>query len=129
MNTTRDTRTALRTPLLDLHRALSDSERIVYERSAGAIPSQGAFLQLLAHDPWFEWLRPLSSLIAETDAALNARGTVEDDHTLPSLLRQIRSLLAPDENGDGFPRFYHDAIQNNPAVLIAHGAVVSRLAA
>lgn len=129
MNTSRDTLTALRAPLLDLHRALITSERIVYERSAGAIPSTGAFLQLLAHDPWFEWLRPLSRLIAETDAALAAREPAADAGTLSSLLREIRSLLAPDENGDGFPRFYHDAIQNDPAVLIAHRGVVSRLSA
>jgi hypothetical protein len=39
------------------------------------------------------------------------------------LLAQVRSLMRPDENGEGFQRRYHRAIQDVPDVLIAHVAL------
>ena len=48
----------LRQILLNLHKALLDSERTAYEISHGAIASPAAFLQLLINDPSFQWLRP-----------------------------------------------------------------------
>src|SRR5512133_1347750 len=60
-----------RDALAELHKALIDSERVEYERVFGAIPSPGAFLQLLTQDPWFAWLRPLSEFIASIDETLD----------------------------------------------------------
>jgi len=39
--------------LLQLHKALVDSERISYEQTMGPIPSPNHFLHLLTTDPWF----------------------------------------------------------------------------
>ena len=118
-----DTRKAL----LALHRALIGSERAVYERSAGAIPSAGAFLQLLANDPWFAWLRPLSTLIVEIDEAFASKEPVTDE-TFRTLLDASRQLIAPNEQGDGFGRHYAEAMQRDPEVVIAHGDVMRALA-
>lgn len=52
----------LRKPLLDVHRALIESER--GNRSAGE------FLQALIRDPGLEWLQPLTTLVASLDALL-----------------------------------------------------------
>ena len=50
----------LREAVLELHKALVDSERVSYEQNLGTIPSPNHFLQLLTNDPWFAWLHPLS---------------------------------------------------------------------
>ena len=63
----------LRQTLLTLHKALLDSERTAYELVYGTIPSAGAFLQLLINDPWFEWLRPITTLLVQIDETLAAK--------------------------------------------------------
>ncbi len=111
---------SLRTGLLKLHRELIESERIVFERSAGTIPSAGAFLQLLAHDPWFEWLRPVSRLIAKIDGALADKKSPLTEENARSLLTDTSELLTPDENGDGFAKTYFELLQRDPHVLVTH---------
>lgn len=118
-----DTRKAL----LALHRVLIGSERAVYERSAGAIPSAGAFLQLLTTDPWFAWLRPLSTLIVEIDEAFASKEPVTDE-AIRTLLDASRQLITPDEQGDGFGRHYAEAMQRDADVVIAHGDAMRALA-
>jgi hypothetical protein len=111
---------ALRKELLVLHRELIGSERIVFERSAGTIPSAAAFLQLLAHDPWFEWLRPLSQHIAAIDAALADKKEPLTAEKRRALLLESRALLTPDEHGDGFAKTYFDVLQRDPHVMVTH---------
>ena len=64
---------ALRMILLNLHKALLDSERTAYEMSHGAIASPTAFLQLLINDSSFQWLRPITTLIVQIDETLAAK--------------------------------------------------------
>ncbi|HSF67412.1 MAG TPA: hypothetical protein VLA67_08275 [Nitrospiraceae bacterium] len=112
--------------LLRLHKALLDDERVSYERVHGLIRSNGAFLQLVLGDAWFAWLRPLSQLmvkldeLAETDEASVSAEIV-------ALLASARTLLTPTEEGEGFGRQYHDALQREPDVVLAHAAVTALL--
>ena len=41
--------------------------RIEYEREHGRVASSGDLLQLVAFDPTFAWLHPLSELIVQLD--------------------------------------------------------------
>jgi len=113
----------LRGPLLTLHKALVESERVEYEKTIGKIQSPNHFLQLLTTDPWFAWLSPLSQLIVSIDEVLDAKETVTAA-TIDALLKQTVQLLKPSETGSGFARHYHEAVQRDPDVLLAHGAVV-----
>src|SRR5262249_15229639 len=70
---------ALRDVLLDLHKALIDSERVVYETKVGPIKSPHHFFQLVSSDPWFAWLRPVSQLIVAMDEALDADEPLTSD--------------------------------------------------
>jgi len=110
----------LRDALLELHKALVDSERIGYESTMGAIQSPSHFLQLLTGDPWFAWLHPLSQLIVTMDAALDGKEPLTiagvDD-----LVKQTRLLLVASESGDGFAKHYFEALQRDPDVVLAHG--------
>jgi hypothetical protein len=115
----------LRNALLDLHKALVDSERVSYEQTIGTIPSPNHFLQLLTSDPWFAWLHPLSQLIVAMDEALDEKEPLTSAG-VDALVNQTRLLLVASETGDGFPKHYFDALQRDPDVVLAH-AVVAKL--
>jgi hypothetical protein len=106
--------------LLRVHKALLDHERGRYERERGPVGSPGEFLQIVIHDPWFAWLRPVSELAVQIDEATSAREPA-DPQTAEALLKKAQELLAPAEQGDDFQRAYHRAIQDSPAVAMAHG--------
>ena len=112
--------------LLRLHKALLDDERVSYERVHGRIPSNGAFLQLVLGDAWFAWLRPLSQLMATLDE-LGEEDKSPDGQDTVTLVASIRTLLTPTEEGEGFGRQYHDALQRGPDVVLAHAAVTALL--
>ena len=112
----------LRTRLLALHKALLDDAKAAYEMDRGRIASAGALLQLVIHDPWFAWLHQISELVVRIDVmtAADAKATEPD---AKALLEQVDRLLRPVETGDTFARRYYEAIQRQPAVVLAHGAV------
>ena len=114
------------TELLGLHKALLDDERVVYERVHGRIPSNGAFLQLVLNDAWFSWLRPLSQSIAKLDE-LSESDDATSNEAIPALLESMQRFLVPMEDGEGFSRHYHEALQRNPDVVLAHARVKALL--
>ena len=109
----------LRLALLDLHKALVDSERVSYEQTIGTIPSPNHFLQLLTGDPWFAWLHPLSQLIVAMDEALDEKEPLTMAG-VDALVKQTRLLLVASEEGEGFSTHYFDALQRDPDVVLAH---------
>jgi hypothetical protein len=117
----------LRKGLLDLHKALVDSERITYEQTIGAIRSPNEFLQLLTNDPWFAWLRPLSQLIVAMDEAMEEKEPLTAV-AADAFFSQTRALLVVSEEGEGFARHYFDALQRDPDVVLAHAEMAKQLA-
>ena len=119
---TRARLTTLRQTLLALHKALLEDAKAAYELDRGRVSSPGQLLQLVISDPWFAWLHQISELIVRMDEAAAANGaTTEADAT--ALVEQIDRLLVPSETGDAFARRYYEALQRQPAVVLAHGAV------
>ncbi|HTR40559.1 MAG TPA: hypothetical protein VMH87_02925 [Pseudomonadales bacterium] len=112
----------VRLALLALHKALVDSERASYEQTMGVIKSPNHFLKLLTDDPWFAWLKPISSLIVSMDEALDMKES-PGDSVVEALLKETHVLLVPSENGEGFGRHYFDALQRDPNVILAHADV------
>jgi hypothetical protein len=115
----------LRLALLNLHKALVDSERVSYEKTVGQIQSPNHFLQLLTHDPWFAWLQPFSQLIVAMDEALEEKEPLTMAG-LDALAKQTKLLLVASESGEGFSGHYFAALQRDPDVVLAH-ADVSKL--
>jgi len=127
VNGARQRLTNLRNGLLRVHKTLLDSERSVYERDVQRIGSPGELLGLLLHDPWFAWLHDLSGLVVIIDEMLDADepASIFD---ADRLVTQARTLLLPAEHGTGFPRRYFEALQRDPDVVLAHGAMMKLLA-
>lgn len=124
-----DTLKAVRTGLLELHRSLITSEKHVFEKSTGTTVNPGTLLQLLAGDPWFEWLRPFSRLIAEIDAALSDKKQPITPERADALLAEAKSLVTPGAADHGFGDTYRAALQRDHDVLAAHGALLKQLKA
>jgi hypothetical protein len=112
----------LRRGLLRLHKALVDAERDAYERANGPVASSGQLLQLLIHDPWFAWLRPVSELIVRIDLALDGEEppTAADARALAA---EARSLLVLAGGETPFAAAYRAAMQREAAVVLAHAEV------
>jgi hypothetical protein len=113
---------ALRTALLALHRELLEAQRIRAERFGGRM-SAGEVLQAAADDLRFDWLRVLSQLIAELDEGL---GLQERDQ-VDSVIARARGLLAPPDAASTFGARYLQALQDDPAVVLAHRDVIATI--
>jgi hypothetical protein len=107
--------------LLGLHKALLDDERVQFERVRGRIESSGEFLQLVLHDEWFAYLRPLSALVVQFDELLDAEEATKAE--ADALIAQARAMLKPSETGSEFERRYYAAIQRDPDVIFAQSEV------
>lgn len=118
---------AVRSELLHLHKAILEAERAAYEREHGKVDSPHSLLQLVMHDPWFGWFRPLSEMAVQIDELLDpflpqqngdARPATEGD--AQELLRELRSLIAPSERGEEFATKYHAILQQDPNIIMSH---------
>ena len=112
----------LRTRLLTLHKVLLDDTRTTYQLDRGDVGSSANLLQLVINDPWFAWLHAISELIVRIDEML-APDSLETDADAVSLAEQVEKLLTASETGEGFQRRYYDALQRQPAVVLAHAEV------
>ena len=111
----------LRTRLLQLHKVLLEDTRIAYELDRGRVGSVGNLLQLVINDPWFAWLHALSELVVRIDQTLDEPQSTDVDAI--ALIDQVGGLLTASEDGDGFARRYYEALQRQPAVVLAHADV------
>lgn len=109
----------LRTRLLRLHKALLESERVVYERSHGRIRSKGEFFQLVIGDEWFSWLRVYSQFIVQIDEALSDKETMTLEQA-NHLLSEAHTLVDANESGSLQAQRYYQAIQRDPAIAYMH---------
>ena len=126
--TVRERLTNLRNGLLRLHKSLLDSERAAYERDVQRITSTGQYLGLVMGDPWFAWLRELSQFIVVIDETMDLEEPAGEADA-ERLVSQARVILSPAENGSGFGRRYFEAMQRDPAVVLAHGEMMKVFAA
>jgi hypothetical protein len=119
----------LRRLLLTLHKALLDSERTAYEIGHGPIASPGAFLQLLIHDPAFQWLRPITTLIVQVDETLAAKKPPASARDLEQLISDMRALLSPSRQEADFWKRYFAVVQRDPAVALLHEEMAAAFSA
>jgi catechol 2,3-dioxygenase len=112
----------LRGKLLQLHKVLLDDARVAYEMDRGRVSSNATLLQLVISDPWFAWLHSLSELVVRIDETVEPDSPATDADA-GALIDQVEKLLTASETGEGFQRRYFDALQRQPAVVMAHADV------
>jgi hypothetical protein len=118
---------ALRKALLDLHRALVELERRLYEKQHGR-QSSGDFLQVMAYAEEMRWLEPLSRLIVMLDEALDGDG---DPASAPAAVAQrVRQLLTLDrDSSEIFTTRYLWHFDSSPELVQAHTQALAALKA
>lgn len=118
---------AVRMALLDLHKALLNSERATYEQFYGPIQSNGQFFQLVVEHDWFEWLRPMSRFIVQMDDVLMSKEPVPPEQAV-ALLEQAKIMFRPAEFGTPLEKGYFRAIQRDPNIALKHASFTELLA-
>jgi catechol 2,3-dioxygenase len=112
----------LRARLLHLHKVLLDDTRATYELDRGRVGSNANLLQLVIADPWFAWLHALSEVVVRIDETVEP-GAPSTQADAAALVDHVERLLTASESGDGFHRRYFEALQRQPAVVLAHAEV------
>jgi catechol 2,3-dioxygenase len=112
----------LRARLLQLHKVLLDDTRVAYELDRGRVGSNANLLQLVINDPWFAWLHALSELVVRIDETVEP-GAPSTQADAVALVDHVERLLTASETGEGFHRRYFEALQRQPAVVLAHAEV------
>jgi catechol 2,3-dioxygenase-like lactoylglutathione lyase family enzyme len=120
--TSRTRLTDVRLRLLNLHKVLLDDAKTAYEMDRGRVGSSASLLQLVINDPWFAWLHPLSELVVRIDETLQPDAPATEADGL-MLLEQVERLLSPAEATEDFAQRYYEALQRQPAVIVAHAEV------
>lgn len=108
----------IRNVLLDLHRALLDVERRVYEESFDT-PSPYQLLRLLTESPQFAWLRPISGIVAEMDDMLEAEPPVSAV-LVHEIIDRLVLMIRLDGPVSGFNQRYREALQQSVDVAGLH---------
>ena len=111
---------------MSLFKALIFAEQVTYERIHGRVDSTHELLQLVWNDPWITWFHPFTLLVVRINELL------DDESALllvevEQVLRDVRSLLRPSKEGDGFARSYYEAMKREPEIVFAHIEVYKRL--
>ena len=108
--------------LRELHRALMERARRDYEREHRVGLSPVEQLQLLATDPFFDWLRGLSELMVDIDLMREAESQVLAEIS-PAVRAAVEHFIAPPhplESGGAFAQHYWPHLHDDPQVAMAH---------
>jgi hypothetical protein len=108
----------LRKHLLPLHRALIDAASAEYQANVAPVSGPGHLLQLLQDEPFFSWLKPLTTLIVEIDTLTS---TDFDRANVDAVASQTEHLF--DGRHGEFSAKYIPILQTDVDVAIHHAGV------
>lgn len=110
--------------LLPLHRALIDVAGSEYSATIAPVNGPTHLLQLLQDEPFFAWLRPLTTLIVDIDSMARTDFQPADAAAIADRLEHHFGTEADPE----FTAKYVPILQRDVDVAIAHAAIRQLLA-
>lgn len=110
--------------LLPLHRALIDSARDEYTANGALVTNPTHLLQLITEDPFFAWLKPITSLIVDIDEMVRVDFTQPD---VAAIATRVDRLFGNNVD-EAFATRYVPILQRDVDVAIAHAAIRQALA-
>lgn len=105
--------------LLPLHRALIDAASEEYKATGAAVRGPTHLLQLLQEEPFFTWLKPLTSLIVDLDTMTRTDFERTDVDAIVARFERLFGTSADAE----FASRYIPVLQRNVDVAIGHAAI------
>ena len=106
--------------LLPLHRALIEAARDDYAFAYGKSVGPAQLLQLVTDDPFFAWLKPMTSLIVEIDEMARVDFEPQAARDLAGRVEQLFDAA--------FNERYVPLLQRDVDVAVAHAAIRRALA-
>lgn len=116
----------VREHLLQLHKALLEYQKHIYEKDSGPMQNPNHFYNVVVGDPSFAWLRTLSALVVSIDEILESKEVVSDEK-LVSIARYTNKLLSETNETDAFTTNYSQALQSDPVVKQLHDRIMTLL--
>lgn len=105
--------------LMPLHRALIDAASAEYSATVAPVGGPTHLLRLLQEEPFFEWLRPLTSIIVDLDTMSRTDFAREDvDAIAARLERHFGATADPD-----FTARYVPLLQRDIDVAVGHANI------
>ena len=105
--------------LIPLHRRLIDATRDDYAFGYAPVESPSQLLQLLNSDPFFAWLKPLTTLIVDIDEMARTDFEPKDAQ---AIVARVERLFGTNADA-AFAEHYIPVLQRDVEVAIAHAAV------
>jgi hypothetical protein len=105
--------------LLPLHRALIDFASADYSANVAPVSGPGHLLTLLQEDPFFTWLKPLTSLIVDLDSTSRTDFERAD---VDALLGRLDRMFGHDAEAE-FAARYVPILQRDIDVAAGHAAL------
>jgi hypothetical protein len=105
--------------LLPLHRALINAARDDYTFAFGEEVTPNQLLQLIQADPFFEWIKPVTSLIVDIDEMARVDFEASD---FDAIAERVERLFGAKVEA-GFAEKYVPILQRDVEVAIAHAAL------
>lgn len=115
----------LRTQLLDLHKALLDYQKHVYESTIGPIENPNQYYNLVVNDENFAWLKTLSALVVSIDELLEKK----EEANIAQISTYTKGILTATGGNTPFEQKYTEVIQKDAQVALLHGKLMQLLAA
>lgn len=117
----------IREQLLQLHKALLDYQKHIYESTVGPMQNPNHYYNLVINDPSFAWLRTLSALVISIDEILEEKEEVTDAK-VGQIVKYTKGLLTATEGPTPFEKSYVEAIQKDAHIALLHGTLMQTLA-
>jgi len=105
--------------LMPLHRALIDDASAAYSATIAPVSGPTHLLRLLQDDPFFEWLRPLTSLIVDLDTMSRTDFERSDVDAISARLERHFGSAAD----SAFAARYIPVLQRDIDVAAGHAAI------
>ena len=105
--------------LMPMHRALIDAAKEEYAANVGPVSGPNHMLQLLQEDPYFDWLRPMTSLIVDIDSLSRVDFERAD---VDALIARMDRLFGHDAD-PAFASKYVPMLQRDIDVAAGHAAI------
>jgi hypothetical protein len=116
----------LRDQLLDLHKALLEYQKHVYESTIGPVANPNQYYNLVLSDPSFAWLRELSALVVSIDELLESKEPITEEKT-KQVATYTKGLLTATGKDTIFEQKYTQALQKDPHIALLHGNLLPHL--
>ena len=102
-----------------LHKALIDATQREFEKTHGRITNPYALFTLVANDPAFAWLQPMTRLIVEIEDVVGRPLPPPAKSDLVELRKKVEQLLVT--AGEPFSTRYLALVQSSPEIAVEHG--------